>query len=209
MARPAPSVKGGTLTTRDRIVEAADRVMRTLGLARATTKEIARAAGFSEATLYKHFRDKEELFLCVLRERFPPFIATLQQLPERVGRGPVRETVTEVARTAMVFYEQVIPMAASLFSEPALLARHRDGLRRGGGGPHQGNRVLAAYLRAEQGLGRVSGRVNPEAAAALLLGACFQRAFLRDFVGEESISQSDEQFAEDLAQALLEGVASG
>ena len=196
------------MTTRDQIVDAADRVMRTLGLARATTREIARAAGFSEATLYKHFRDKEELFLCVLRERFPPFIATLEQLSERVGRGPVRETLTAVASAAMVFYAQVIPMAASLFSEPGLLARHREGLRRGGGGPHQGNKALAAYLRAEQGLGRVSGRVNPEAAAALLLGACFQRAFLRDFVGEESVNQSDEQFAEDLVQALLGGVAS-
>ena len=145
----------------------------------------------------------------MLRERFPPFIATLAQLSERIGREPVRETMTEIARAAIAFYEQAIPMAASLFSEPALLARHREGLRRGGGGPHQGNKAVAAYLRAEQGLGRVSGRVNPEAAAAMLLGACFQRAFLRDFVGEESVSQSDEQFVEDLAQALLEGVAAG
>ena len=37
--------------------------MRTIGLARATTKEIARAADCSEAALYKHFTGKEELFV--------------------------------------------------------------------------------------------------------------------------------------------------
>ncbi|HEX4258089.1 MAG TPA: helix-turn-helix domain-containing protein, partial [Streptosporangiaceae bacterium] len=44
--------------TRDRILDAATHVMRTRGFARTTTKEIARAAGYSEATLYKHFQDK-------------------------------------------------------------------------------------------------------------------------------------------------------
>ena len=36
--------------------------MRGKGLVRATTKEIARAAGLSEGTLYNHFANKEELF---------------------------------------------------------------------------------------------------------------------------------------------------
>ena len=61
--------------TRERIVEAAERVMRERGLARGTTKEIARAAGYSEGTLYKHFESKEDLFLAMLTERFPSFVA--------------------------------------------------------------------------------------------------------------------------------------
>jgi AcrR family transcriptional regulator len=62
------------LGTREKIVEAAERVMRERGLARTTTKEIARAAGYSEGTLYKHFESKEDLFLAVLAERFPAFV---------------------------------------------------------------------------------------------------------------------------------------
>ena len=57
------------MSTRERILTAAAEVMRTKGLARSTTKEIARASGFSEATLYKHFANQEELFLAVLGER--------------------------------------------------------------------------------------------------------------------------------------------
>lgn len=58
--------------TRVRLLDAAHHLMLTVGLARATTKEIARAAGCSEAALYKHFASKEELFIQVLTERLPP-----------------------------------------------------------------------------------------------------------------------------------------
>ena len=58
-------------------MEAAERVMRERGLARSTTKEIAREAGFSEGALYKHFESKEDLFVHVLAERLPPFVDVL------------------------------------------------------------------------------------------------------------------------------------
>ena len=51
--------------TRDQILDAAASVMHTLGLARTTTREIAQAAGLSEAALYRHFEDKAELFLSI------------------------------------------------------------------------------------------------------------------------------------------------
>ncbi|WP_406640249.1 TetR family transcriptional regulator [Amycolatopsis sp. WGS_07] len=41
---------------------------------RGTAKEIAKAIGFSEAALYKHFRDATALFLAVLGERGPSWI---------------------------------------------------------------------------------------------------------------------------------------
>src|SRR5262245_12608658 len=101
--------------------------MRTKGLARSTTKEIARASGFSEAALYKHFANQEELFLAVLGERLPSFIALLlDDLPARIGRGTVRRNLQEVACAAVAFYGQVIPLSAALFSEPGLLAHHRQ-----------------------------------------------------------------------------------
>ncbi len=47
--------------TRERIIDAARAVMLNKGLVRATTKEIARAAGVSEGTIYNYFANKEEL----------------------------------------------------------------------------------------------------------------------------------------------------
>ena len=189
--------------TREKIVEAAERVMRERGLARTTTKEIARAAGYSEGTLYKHFESKEDLFLAVLAERFPAFVVLVEELPARVGLGTVRETLEQVANNALTYYGEIVPMAASIFSEPGLLARHREELRKRGAGPWMINETLAAYLEAEERLGRVREDADPEAAAALVLGSCYQRAFFRSYLGEEEPAEGEEGFIEGIVQTLM------
>src|SRR5215831_3153938 len=90
--------------TRETILDAADQVMHTLGLANATTREIAQAAGLSEAALYKYFDDKTDLFLCVLRERLPDLFATLNDLTNRVGRRTVRANLEDLATVALNYY---------------------------------------------------------------------------------------------------------
>ncbi len=192
--------------TRERIVGAAERVMRERGLARSTTREIAREAGYSEGTLYKHFQSKEDLFLSVLAERLPSLVALSKELPERAGKGTVEETLEEVARTALAFYAESVPVFASIFSEPSLLARHGEEIKRKGGGPQRANEAVAAYLRGEQSLGRVRDTVDPEASAALLLGACFQRAFLRRFLAEDDVLDEEERFAEYVVRSLMYGL---
>jgi AcrR family transcriptional regulator len=191
------------LGTREKIVRAAERVMRERGFAKATTKEIAREAGYSEGALYKHFEGKEELFLAVLAERLPSLVALSKELPERAGRGTVQGTLEEVAGTALAFYEESVPISASVFSEPELLARYAEELGRRGAGPQRANEAVAAYLRAEQGLGRVRGDADPEAAAAMLLGACFQRTFVRHFLKEDVGLAGEEYFAEGVVQTLM------
>jgi AcrR family transcriptional regulator len=191
------------LGTRERIIEAAERVMRGRGLARSTTREIAREAGFSEGALYKHFDSKEDLFLHVLAERLPSFVALSKELPGRAGVGTVDETLGEVAKTSLAFFAEGMPIIASIFSEPALLSRHTQEIRRKGGGPHRANEAVAAYLRSEQELGRVREDADPEAEAAMLLGACFQRAFLRQFLAENVDPAEEERFAKDIVRSLM------
>jgi hypothetical protein len=66
---------------------------------------------------------------------------------------------------------------------------------------------LAAYLRAEQRIGRVRSDADPDAAAALLLGACSQRAFAYDMTEEGFPLQPLNEFAAGIARTLLEGIA--
>jgi AcrR family transcriptional regulator len=188
--------------TRDRILDAAAHVMRTRGFARTTTKEIARAAGYSEATLYKNFQDKTDLFLAVLRERLPSLGSTLSALsagidagasapagvsaPAGPPAGPAASEslagrLTATARGAIAFYEASFPISASVFSEPELLAAHHAAVTRQGAGPQYPLEALARYLRLEQELGRIRAGADCAAAASLLLGSCFQYAFLRCF----------------------------
>ncbi|MGW0698759.1 TetR/AcrR family transcriptional regulator [Streptomyces sp. NPDC002867] len=193
--------------TRVRIVDAARELMLSLGLARATTKEIAKAAGCSEAALYKHFSSKEELFVTVLNERLPKLGALLSTLIVDPGRAGVEENLTDIARHAALFYEQTFPMAASLYAEPQLKRRHEEAMREMRTGPHKPIESLAAYLRTEQQAGRISPDADTYAAASLLLGACAQRAFAYEATADRRPPQPLDEFAAGLARTLLRGIS--
>ncbi|MFJ8213100.1 TetR/AcrR family transcriptional regulator [Streptomyces sp. NPDC096033] len=185
----------------ERLLDAAETLMRTIGLANTTTKAIAREAGCSEAALYKHYANKEELFVRVLMERTPnagPLMAALGGGP---GEDALEAALADIARHASLFYAEAMPMAASLFAEPALLTRHREGVREIGQGPHVVLDALEGRLRRELDAGRLRAGADPRAAAALLLGACFQRAFFLHFSGAEVV-QPVEEFAPALARTL-------
>ena len=199
--------------TRHRIVLAAKRVMDDIGLARATTKEIARAAGCSEATLYKYFPSKEELFLAVLRDGLPAFGALISELLADPGDRTTEQALTELAREATLFYESTVPLGASLFAEPALLRRQQDVLRGLGVGPHMPLLAIAQFLRGEIDRGRLRAGADPDAAAAMLLGACFHRAFLRRFMGDGdplpsiALATTTDEFAAAVAATCLRGLS--
>ncbi|MEW1634877.1 helix-turn-helix domain-containing protein [Streptomyces sp. NPDC093801] len=187
----------------ERLLDAAETLMRTIGLANTTTKAIAREAGCSEAALYKHYANKEELFVRVLMERTPNAGPLMAALDADAGPGghALREALADIARHASLFYAEAMPMAASLFAEPALLTRHRQGVHEIGAGPHVVLDALEGRLRRERDAGRLRAGADPRAAAALLLGACFQRAFFLHFSGAEVV-QPVEEFAPALARTL-------
>ncbi|MFI6565285.1 TetR/AcrR family transcriptional regulator [Streptomyces sp. NPDC050534] len=194
-----------TKPARVRILDAAHELMLTVGLARTTTKEIARAAGCSEAALYKHFAGKEDLFIRVLSERLPRLKPLLSRLAAEPGRGTLEENLTEIAHQAALFYEQSFPIAASLYAETQLKRRHDDAMRKMGAGPHMPIQSLDTYLRAERELGRVRPDADTFAAASLLLGACAQRAFA--YESTESGPPPADDFARRLASTLTAGIS--
>lgn len=54
------------------------------GFAAARLDEIARRAGISKGTLYLYFKDKESLFVAVVRDTIAPNLATIRQSVETV-----------------------------------------------------------------------------------------------------------------------------
>ena len=194
--------------TRAQLVDAAERVLRSKGLARATTKEIAREAGCAEGTLYLHFADKLDLVRAVHEKLLPAFIEVVRHLPERAGTRTVEENLTDLAGWALRLYRDMLPLGSSLFADPELLGRFRDRLAERGGGPHRAWEPVVAYLRAEQGLGRVAADADPAAAALLLLGACEQLMFVELMTGPETLPFRDRPDpAAELVATLLAGLS--
>jgi AcrR family transcriptional regulator len=195
------------VTTRDTILDAAADVLRRLGMANATTREIARAAGYSEATLYKHFADKSEIFLAVLKERLPALSHTLDELTASAGSGTVGGNLTTLAHTAMAFYTEMFPIAVSLFSSHLLLAEHRRRLAELGSGPEQVVHGVTQYLMAEQRQGRILDGVDLDAPSQLLVGACFHHAFLVNLSGQQPSETELTRTATELVSTLMRSLA--
>ena len=115
----------------------------------------------------------------MLRERLP----RLTVVPELVGRETVAANVEHMVGELLQFYTASFPIAASIFSQPKLLASQRAAMEERGAGPREPVRALVTYLEQERDLGRIPAYTDVTAVAALLAGAAFQRAFFTNFEG--------------------------
>ncbi|MEV4574476.1 TetR/AcrR family transcriptional regulator [Nonomuraea jabiensis] len=188
------------MRTRDRIVDAAEQAIREFGIAGATTKRIAQQAGCSEALLYKHFAGKEALFLAVLLERLPALGPALERLRASTGQGDLAGNLAEFALMALEFYTKAAAIASGLLADPSLMAGFRGMLAANDIGPHVPIRALAEILRAEQRGGRLDEGIDADAAASMLMGACFHRANLSYYI---DLPEADETWAAAIARTLV------
>jgi AcrR family transcriptional regulator len=189
--------------TRQQILEACQKLIQTLGLARVTTKEIAKASGLSEGALYRHFEHKEDVFLAVFEKQV---VWLADFLSAKVaGQGDVAENFRQIAFNILRYYEQLIPLTAAFFADNELLEKFR-GLLQQIGGPQRLHQWVATYIAEEQALGRVAATLPAMNVATSLLGPVFQYAFLRQLTNEDQFGLADRQFVEKQVEILLAGI---
>jgi AcrR family transcriptional regulator len=184
---------------RARLIEAARRVVVERGVAGATTKEIARAAGVSEGTIYNQFRDKADLYLSVASELIPQF---LRQVPQDSGRRHPRALLIKIANESLAAMDELVPLLAGIMGEPELLAgaQARWTTGKASGKAFSG---LSGYFREEQAAGRIGDRVDPVVLARMFIGTVFHHGFMRALVGESKLELTGRRFVESLVDGVL------
>jgi AcrR family transcriptional regulator len=164
--------RGSSEDTRKTLVEAAQQVFLQRGFARATTREIARAAGVAEGTIYRHFADKQALFQAVLAERLTETATGLARFQGLAGQGTLRDNLAHLFEFVGALQQQLSALMSSMWADPELARGVRDRVAEGspaGFVPPSPVRLVAEYLRREQALGRVRADVDAEEAAALVV----------------------------------------
>ncbi|MDD5712724.1 MAG: helix-turn-helix domain containing protein [Smithellaceae bacterium] len=164
--------------TRQKIISATEHLLFSHGLARVTTREIARAAGVTEGLIYHHFRDKAELIHEVVELRMAEVKNVLGSLPLQVGLRTLSENLAQILYTLYHSHYQIMPVFISTFADHELRARAREILDERKGGPEWDIQAMALYIAAEQRLGRVAANVNSRAAAELLHKIGIQMAMM-------------------------------
>ncbi|MFI7062301.1 TetR/AcrR family transcriptional regulator [Kribbella sp. NPDC050124] len=153
-----PYAKG--VAKREQILTAALEVIARNGYRKTSTRELAAAAGLSEAGLLHYFGSKEKLFEAVLRARDDADAARLSDEPDAVGK-----------LTAIVRHNTDVPGLVQLYSTFSAEA----------GDPQHGaheffveryqrlREALAESVRTRQADGTISAAADPVKIAALLI----------------------------------------
>jgi hypothetical protein len=166
------------LDTRRRIVEATSQLMRERDNT-AMAGEMAPAMRF-------------DAFLALLQDRLPVWNRVLGDLSHLVGKADVNEVLIPVARAAIEFNVEILGAGTIAFTSPDQLIRFRRAMGVQGLGPQESLEPLVAYLAAEQRLGRIASDIDPDATARLLLGACFQHAYIEVIMGRDAVPSRED-----------------
>jgi len=159
--------------TRQQLLDAAAAVFVERGYAGATTKEIARRAGVSEGTIYRHFADKRELFGAVFANSNAADFEAVTALPGLAGTKTVRENLLFLIEAIQDVEREVAPLRAAASTDAdlavALMPATSDSAS-AAVGPLD---PLARYLEAEKRLGRIRTDVDCASAAFALFAIPF------------------------------------
>jgi AcrR family transcriptional regulator len=119
------------------VLEAAARVLRDHGYARATTNRIARTAGVSVGTLYEYFADKDEVFGALIQREIEALVAAVRGHALDPD-APVGEAITRLVVAAMGAMRYGPELFRSLEQVPGSSFRRHLG---------EGRRAVIAYVR--------------------------------------------------------------
>jgi AcrR family transcriptional regulator len=162
---------------REAILAAALELLRDRGIARLTTREIAAAAGVSEASIFYHYRDRAGLLMAVFEEGLRP----LKELSETIDlSGPDIGSVLATLGPALErFLDQGLPVLTAAQSDIELRDALLEYMSDEDLGPHRGVIALGTALAEGQKDGRIRADIDPHAVALMFVGACFIRASQR------------------------------
>ncbi len=162
------------MTTDERILDAALRILEEVGFRATTTRRIAEEAAVNEVTIFRHFGSKERLLLAALhrkatRDPAPP-------LPERP-----QDPAAELAAWCQVHMERLHAARHVLAASLAERTQYPDACAHANKHPSGIHAELSGYLSRAREAGLAGGDWDPRMAAAMLMGSLFATAIHADF----------------------------
>ena len=187
----------------NRLIAATERVLRRDGPAGVSARTVAKEADCAIGVLYKHFEDLDDLLAAVVVDWFGGVAAELAGLVARAGTGTVAENLVVGGRRFAG--SPALAVVALIQTRPGIMARLLAALEAGAPGLPAIERAFAAYLEAEQKLGRVDASADPGAVAVTLVGALHHAAVYPTLIGAPDDPDAREAVITQAVDSLLRG----
>lgn len=202
-AEGVPVPEGGG-DTRERILEAALRLFPRYGLHGTSMDRLAREAGVSTATIYWHFKDKEDLIAAVI-ERFS-VMPELRRLADLGASGDPERDLRELGRRIIDVLGARLDMILVLLAEQARMPAGsttplREPVLRMWS-------FLMRYLELQGQHGTLRQGLHPLLTVQALAGPFFVYTMVRRIFGPDVVPLSD-QAVEAFVDIFLHGAARG
>lgn len=189
----------------NRLIAAAERVLRRDGPAGVSARTVAKEAECAIGVLYKHFEDLDDLLAAVVVDWFGGIAAALGGLAGRAGTDTVAANLIEGGR--LFAGSPALAVVALIQTRPGIMTRLLAALEAGRPGLPAIEHAFAAYLEAEQKLGRVDPAADPRAVAVTLVGALHHAAVYPTLTGGPDDPAAREAMVVQAVNSLLRGLA--
>lgn len=162
--------KADALHTRNQILDAAEQVFISAGVARTSLQDIATQAGVTRGAIYWHFQDKAEVFTAMMDRVLMPCECAMNQIPEHVGTDPMTQVeamallpLVQLAKDAHLQRVFTIAMHMTEYTADMLKVqdRHLEGV-------NQFLAALAERLDHARRLGHLAATADSQALARAL-----------------------------------------
>ncbi|GGV11206.1 TetR/AcrR family transcriptional regulator [Streptomyces spectabilis] len=152
---------------RERLFDAAERVLARDGAAALTSRAVTEEAGCAKGVLHTHFAGLDQFVAELCLDRFARAAAQAEGLPGRAGTATVADNLAAVAAALLSLDPAVVELAVT---RTAATLRIREAWRAGAPGLGVVQRSIDAYLREEQRLARVPRHTDTASVALALVG---------------------------------------
>ncbi|MFE3195423.1 TetR/AcrR family transcriptional regulator [Nocardia sp. NPDC059240] len=173
---------------RQRILDAAARLLREKGIARLTTREIALAADAAEGSITKNFGGKLGLLTALLSSELPELAAWHAALtPPTARREDLRAALITVGDRAIDYYAASLPLIASAVADATLFDAYRATNTAQDTGPQLAVETMTTYLAGWQSTGVLTHDADVWAMALMFCGAAQLQAWTQQLASAHAL----------------------
>lgn len=178
---------------REEILRVTHEMIRERGIAKLTTREVARRAGVSEGSVFYHFEDRFGLLKAVFERSLGPL-----HLQDVGLDDDLRTTVTRMSESIESFLTGSLDVMFAAQSDSELRDALRTYMLENDYGPHRGVSGIGAHLATRQEIGDMRADIDPKVVAAMIVDDSFQRASVPKLLGHRKGIQPRAAFVDTL-----------